>query len=250
MDRIEIKIKDNKDFGDVAFLVDKLAFLEVINFLRNKWKIKQLLTPNNYKDWEQKLYDECLESLEEFQIDVRDLRIKFNRPETFDNVIAHSIVCGSVPNGIYKSTYWQVVLDVPNPVKLQSKTSRVAIFITPQSQLEQVKKLYKEIKTKYFKSDDEYGAFFNTYNKDEIPNIKRDRNWYWKNKIGESYFKIALKDTKKELAYKEAQKASKHRGDYLDKEWKKYNDCLEYVEHYSEMVRKAVERYKKALTYT
>lgn len=250
MNKIDIKIKDNKDYGDVAFLVDKSIFLTAIADIRKRWNIKYLLPVNKFKDWQQKLYDKDTKILEDFEIDIRDLRIRFNKSETFDKVISYAVICGAIPEGIYKSTYWRVVLDTPTPLRLQDRTSRVAIFITPQSQLKQIKEAYRDIKKNYFKRDDGYEAFFNTYNKDEVQNIKRDREWYWRNKNGESYLQIALKNTKLESAFKEAQKADKHRGDYSDSEWRKYHNCLEYVEDYEDMVRKAIERYKKALLDT
>lgn len=180
MDRIDIKIKNNKEFGDVAFLVDKPAFLDAIENLRKEWNIKHLLLSNKFKDWQQKLFDKGYKTQEEFEIDIRDLRIKLNKPETFDKVIAYAIVCGKIPDGVYKSTYWRVDPLVSPPSRLQSKTTRVAIYITPQSQHENVLKAFSEVKKRVFKArNDGYDPFFSLYNKDTAKNIKRDRDWYW-----------------------------------------------------------------------
>lgn len=259
MNKIDILIKDNKEFGDVAFLVDKPAFLKAIDRLRKKWGLQQLISKDKFREWKYKLIDQRedkqkeqevlkkqpidhlsdadLEFLKEqiervmpdidFECDVRDLRIEFNKPETFDDAIAYAIVCGVIPDGVYNSTYWATDLSIPTPIRLQDRTSRVAIYVTPQSQKEDVLRVFKEAKSRVFKPrGDGYNPFFSLYNKDEITNIKRDRDWYWRHLNGRSYKAIAIEDNKSRLK---------------DRYW---------IEDYTEMVRKAVKRYQKALTAT
>lgn len=259
MNKIDILIKDNKEFGDVAFLVDKPAFLKAVERLRKKWGLKHLISPDKFNDWKNGLFykretkqkeqeilkeqpmdhlsDADLEFLKEkierimpdidFECDVRDLRIEFKKPETFDNSIAYAIVCGIIPDGVYKSTYWANDFSTLAPIRLQDRTSRVAIYLTPQSQKEDVLEAFKQLKEEVFNSrGDSYYPFFSLYNKDEVTNIKRDRNWYWKHLNGSSYKAIALKDNKDRFA---------------DHNW---------IEDYTEMVRKAIKRYQKVLTTT
>lgn len=250
MDRIDIEIKDNKEFGDVAFLVDKHAFLNAIEDLRKKWNIKSLSPSNKFKDWQQKLFDKGYRKYEEFEIDIRDLRIRFNRPETFDEVISYALVCGEIPDEIYNSTYYEVESGVL-PERLQSKTTRVAIYITPQSQQEDVLRAFSEVKKRIFKArNDGYDAFFSLYDKDEITNIKRDREWYWRNLEGESYKKIAIAENKGGKYFNEAKKAETHTKDFSDAKNKEYLGHLKYIESYEEKIRKAVKRFKETLSST
>lgn len=249
MNRIEIKIIDHKDFADVAFLVDKSHFLEAIEQLRQKWKVKQLLPLDKFKDWQQTLYDKGFKEVDETEVDIRDLRIRFNRPENFDEVIVYAVVCGIIPDGIYHSTYWAVDPLVEPPSRLQSKTMRVVIYVTPQSQGKDITSAFREIKKNVFqKRNDGYDPFFSLYNIDTAGEVERDRNWYWRNEQGESHQDIAVKDMKIKDSFIKAQNAEKHIKNYSDEEVKKYLACLKYVDAYVEKVRKAIERYKKALS--
>lgn len=245
--KIEIIIKDNKDFGDVAFLVDKLQFLDAIKIFRGKWNIKAPLPLSELKNFQGNLFDK--NKLQDFEIDIRDLRIRFNRPDTFDNVISHSIICGVVPEGVYESTYYGIA-DSP-PSRLEGRTSRVAIFVTPQSRTEDVLEALKDIKKNIFiKRDDGYNVFFSVYSKDEITNIKRDRGWHWENLNGKSYRDIAIEENKANISYSEAKKAEKHIKDFSDKKTKEYLSNLRYIDNYAETIRKALKRYRKALSAT
>lgn len=259
MNKIDIQIKENKEFGDVAFLVDKPAFLKAVERLRKKWGLEQLILPDKFKEWKDELFykrdskrreqdilkkqpvdhlsDADLEVFKEhvervmpdvdFECDIRDLRIEFNKPETFDKAIAYAIVCGIIPDGIYKSTYWANDLSIPAPIRLQDRTSRIAIYVTPQSQQKDVLEAFKQVREGVFKSrGDSYYPFFSLYDKDEITNIKRDRDLYWRKLQGSSYKVIALEDNKNRLK---------------DPYW---------IEDYKEIVRKAIKRYQKVLTAT
>lgn len=246
MDRIDIKIKDNKEFGDVAFLVDKCAFLDAVENLRKKWNIKYLLPLNKFKDWQQNLYDESTKRLEDFEVDVRDLRIRSNKPETFDKAIAYSVVCGIIPDGIYKSTYWSVDPLVSPPLRLQSRTSRVAIFVTPQSVEEEVMKALSEIKGKYFKNTKSgYDPFFILYHKRGESTIERDRDWYWRNLKGESPLQISVVANKGQKYRKDALRAIK-----IHPHKNEYDVYMRNIDSYKKMVEQATRRYKRALTYT
>lgn len=228
MDRIEILIADNKEFGDVAFLVDKQEFLETVEKLRKKWEIRKLLPVKKFVDWKQKLYearvikqkeyktalndfpdnlsDIQIEELQDkigrimpdvdFDCDARDVRIKFRRPDTFDKVIEYAIVCGIIPDGIYKSTYWEIDPSTSPPQRLQDQTLRVAIYVTPQTQDKDLSKVFKEIKTSSFKDNkDTYTLFYDLESKDVSGEVKRNREWYWINHLGcknrKGYNKIA-----------------------------------------------------------
>lgn len=285
MDKIEILIKNNKDFGDVAFLVDKSEFLEAISKLRSKWRIKNLLPLNKFVEWEQKLFDEReikqaeqqklakqlpsnisdseLEWLQEkvarvmpdvdFECDVRDIRIRFNKPETFDKAISYAVVCGTIPDGIYKSTYWRVDPSASPPLRLQDRTIRIAIYVTPQSQNEEVLQALREIRTRVFKDrNDGYTPFFSLYNKDEISNIKRDRHWYWENLNGKSYQDIAISENKSKKYFEKAKDSMKKKtlNNLSIEKREEYRKHLNWIQDYSEAIRKAIKRYIRALSAT
>ena len=245
--KIDIKIKNNKDFGDIALLIDKPQFLEAIKMLREKWNIIAPLPLRKLKNFQGNLFDK--NKLQEFEIDIRDLRIKFNKPDTFDKVMSYSIICGVIPNGIYKSTYYGIAGSPPS--RLEDRTSRVAIFVTPQSQNDDVSEALREIRKNIFKNrEDGYNVFFSIYSKDEVSNIKRDRRWYWKNLNGKSYRDIAIEENKARISYSEAKKAEKHIKDFSDKKTKEYLSNLRYIDNYAETIRKALKRYRKALSAT
>lgn len=210
MNKVTILIEDNKEFGDVAFLVDKPEVLNTIEILRKKWGITKTNNLNQFNSWKNNLFEqrslkqgeqdrltrENIDDLSDcdlevwkekiervmpdvdFECDVRDLRITFNRPETFDKAISYAIVCGIIPDGVYKSTYFAV--EAPTtPLRLQDRTSRIAIYVTPQSKEEDVIKALLEVKKKFFKEKYMYFPFYSLYDKDEATKIKRDRAWYW-----------------------------------------------------------------------
>lgn len=283
MDKIDIQIKDNKEFGDVAFLVDKPAFLKVVERLRKKWGFKQLITPDKFNEWKYGLFDKREGKLKEqevlrklpydhlsdadldlwnekikrvmpdidFECDVRDLRIEFKKPETFDQAIAYAIVCGVIPDGIYRSTYYEI--EIPTiPERLQDRTTHVAIYVTPQSQQADVLKVLSEIKKRVFKGrGDGYDPFFSLYNKDEVTNIQRDRRWYWRNLQGQGPHDIAVSDNKG-VKYYEAAKNAINDGnlDPSSKKYKIYYNHMERIRTYIATIKQALKRYKKALRYT
>jgi hypothetical protein len=258
MDQIKILIRNNKEFGDIALLVDKEQFLEDVKRLRIKWGIKELIPIKLYPEWREDLVrarsskqqeqnklkkqdvrnltDPELEDFKDviarvmpdvdFECDIRDLRIKFNKPETFDKAIAYSVICGVIPSGIYKTTYYEYESS-RLPERLQDRTSRIGIYVTPQSTEEDILRVFRAVKGSIFKPRaDGLGPFFNLYNKDQITNIKRDRDWYWRNLKKDSYKKIAVSDNEKLMA-------------------DKY-----FIEDYAEKVRKAIKRYREALSAT
>lgn len=258
MNKITILIENNKEFGDIAFLVDNPKFLEAIDRLRDKWGIKNLINIDQLGNWQNNLFkqreskqgeqnqlkivnvddlSDCdLEAWKEkiervmpnvdFECDVRDLRIQFDKPETFDKAITHAIMCGIIPDGVYKSTYYGIEATT-TPLRLQDRTARIAIYITPQSTDEEVSKVVGETRKVFFKTK-MWGIypFFSLRNKDQVTNIKRDRGWYWRNLGGESYMQIAIADNLKRKS---------------DKYW---------IQDYAEKVRKALKRYSDALSAT
>ena len=176
--KIDIQEKNVKYFGDIALLVDNEDFLKSIAQLRKRLKIN-IVSPTKFNDYLQELYEK--NKLQEFDDEIRDLRIKFKRPDTFDIVISYAVVCHLIPNRVYKSTYYGIA-DIPLS-KYNGKTSRIAIFVTPQSKNEDVLDNLKEIRRKIFKKrNDGYDVFFDLYNKKFSYEIKRDRYWFWEYK--------------------------------------------------------------------
>lgn len=245
MDRIKVEITEDRAFGDIVFLVDRPEFLESLHRLRDKWGIKKPLPVSKLKGWKQSLFDRSMKNMTDFEVDIRDLRIRFNKPETFDNAIVYALVCAAIPNKAYKSTYSDIEPQV-SPARLDDRTTRVAIYVTPQSREEDVLNVFKDVKKNYFKNhEDGYSPFFSLEHKRGELTIKRDREWYWRNINGESPLKIAVNDNKGVSFYSKAKKAIKtHPHD------KEYDTYLNVVEDYSKMVEQAIRRYKHALTYT
>jgi hypothetical protein len=232
MEKIDIQITDDKEYIDIATLVDKQKFLVAVERLRKKWGLGQTIPPEGYLAWKEKLYkgrrarigeqkqlikkfskngygaedpdgyDEAIARVMpdlDFECDIRDLRLFFNRPETFDIAIAYAVVCGVVPDNKYTSTYHGATHG-PGDMDLLEKRDRVAIFVTPQTRSTELKEVMDDIRANTFNRK---GWVIPRYSLDKqkaTSNIKRDRRWYWKHLPkdgggeGKSYMKIAKEE--------------------------------------------------------
>lgn len=176
-------------------------------------------------------------------------------------IMLASILVGNIHWADFSSTY-MLELDPQNdPAEiikiLCSDHKKTAIVVTPESTPQEVRETFNHLRKYYFgtqkvKKDDALAQYYEEIipkNKlpDTFTNIKKTRELYWRNKNGESYLEIALKETKAETVFNEAKRAEKHTRDYSDEEWQKYDNCLKYVESYTKKISRAVERYQKRL---
>lgn len=201
IEKIDIQSLNKKLATDIAMLVDKPEFLQEIKRLREKWNINKLYTVSNLdgfltsKDVEDK-HNEFLE-------DIDTLLKRFNRERNFRNVVQYALITGIVPDGVYRSCYFDVVPigEVDNPDK--SSGYQYVIVMSPRTELQEVKDVYKEFKEHIenkidFHSVSEINSDIpenielieqfhkgNVYSSADISKyktlkeIERTREWYW-----------------------------------------------------------------------
>lgn len=160
-------------------LVDQPEFLKEVERLRIKWKIAETVPYSSFTErWMIPLAGESKD--EEFLSDVGALRNLFRRPDTFDKVISYAIVCGVIPEGIYRTTYWEIDPD-NQPYLAKGDFTRAAIFVTPQSTDDDVLKTFRLLKKNLFKDPEWYPLAFTEKTNDTLSSIKQTRDWYWLN---------------------------------------------------------------------
>lgn len=234
---IKIQIDDNKKFGDVCFLLDSGDFIARAELIRkklglaerfhgtfNEWKLR------NSSDEQERLLDKLFhkvdigdkekitkelasitpsdEHLEKvamdgvtlmgLHIEIEKLHDFFAFPDLLNDIVFASMLCDTMSDEDYSLARIDFFDTSSNPQSPRSKRRPYfGIEITPWTRMSDIEAIFK-IKDK-FKLD--YCAFYGQFDfhldKDSISNIKRDREWYWRNKNGESYLDIARAEANK-----------------------------------------------------
>lgn len=214
IDRIDIQTSNKKHATDIAMLVDKLKFLQAVNRLREKWGIsipvhlKSSFIPRtpdiegvitkNAKDQK-----EAANLQREFNKDIDKILKDFNRGKNFKPVVECAIVAGYVPEGVYRSCYFDVITTKePENMELPERYEYI-IVLSPRTEKKEIEQAYKEFKT-YIKNkikfQAETGLDINIsehkdvieqyhpgtiYRSADVDNFKtqkeleRTREWYW-----------------------------------------------------------------------
>jgi hypothetical protein len=114
IEKIEIQTLNKKHATDIAMLVDKPEFLIELNKLRDKWlitklhKSKGLFGKSSLLDTQNPLIytemdkEKINEKLPEFNKDIEDILIMFNRGKNFRLVVIYALLTGAIPIGIYQ----------------------------------------------------------------------------------------------------------------------------------------------------
>lgn len=153
IDKIDIQISNKKHATDVAMLVDKLEFLQEVNKLREKWKIKQLhklslpyeiLNIDNVISKGVTRSEEAQKNQKRFYRDIENILRTFSRGKNFVPIVAYAVATGTVPEGIYKSCYFDLVTlnEQEDPAK-QEKYQYV-IVLSPRTEQQELIEAYKE----------------------------------------------------------------------------------------------------------
>jgi hypothetical protein len=200
--RIEILTSDIKEFQQIALLIDREDLLQdieqarkdlgIVNTLpieykkridrlrRKQWRLITKLTQEEENDL--KRFEDMTTNLEMYRkAEELGYKYKNNDAPIFVESIKQAILFGAVFKGaLYRSWSWQTVNE-DDGVRVYSgvrvKNPDITISISKYTTKKQFIDLYNEInKYEYIKKLP-----------DTIPNIERDRDWYWEYKSGKSY---------------------------------------------------------------
>lgn len=226
--KLKIKINCTNDivYMDCAYLLDKPEFLRLLPSLRRKFSISKLVPFKNFDKWRSKKMIESLEwqseryksgkiasELEDiekhpkdiernlkyiayykrFEWTTQNLSRDFKRPEYFTMIIQHAIVCGEVGNKSYQTASIEVfppelyIDEIPYPEAI--------IRISPMTTKKDLVKIFEDNVPKIFEENEQLLRHYYKMKKDPTNNIRRDREWYWRNLAGEGYTEIALSVT-------------------------------------------------------
>lgn len=247
--KVKISCKNDIAYMDCALLLDKPEFLELLPDLRKRYGIKKLLDLSEYHDWIMKKYDETPKKVKKMpsrsifdtrnildldsvalQLDeeAENISRHFQRPSYFSNIIQHAIVCGEVSDMSYRHTkigiFPEYIIDGDhNPLP------EIAITITPMTTLKDVQEVFENNVPQIFEDNKKILKYYYKMKNRKSSNIRRDREWYWRNLKGEGYTKIALSITSPKVR----EQYKKQRNRYIIPEY--------------EMVKQAIRRYKRYL---
>ena len=186
---IKIDIKDNKKYGEIAFLVDRGDFLKEVARLRDKWQIKHLYKPNHWYDWIKELQKQNKSDI--FWNEIKSIRKRFNLTSNFDLPILMAVVCGYVNGSFYRTASIAPL----NGGADMGLPTMFAIYITPDTTKRDLDLVFKEFKSQVklvrkIRPVDRFYLPYGNPKPDTIGNVKRDREWYWQHKQGKSYGQI------------------------------------------------------------
>lgn len=225
--KIDIHAQDTLAFQEIALLVDKPEFLEMLPILRKELEVESI---SDLKDYIDVVYEKPSHSkkkkkinlikyndLEDFleiilfqlnkvylhKDDITDemrmptliateaslVCVKFNRPPYFAEVVKQSVFCGAVDDDTLRHTYAKIIEnDSLFSTSGYIQLPQMAILVSPITTYEELKKVFREAK-ELFKKDKRLTYYQPRI--DTITNIKKYRDWYWERVKGKTYQKIA-----------------------------------------------------------
>ena len=222
--KIFIDSSSDKDFQEMALLVDNLEFLHLLPKLRKDFEIDKLIPTDKF---EEKVFDEPYEIKKKMKVNLSKYKnpkylksfakehesfysidldeemdycqfldteinlvcIQFNRPPYFAPVIKQAVFCGVVNNLYFLPTVYDIIENDRINLSVASfELPRAAILISPTTTYEDVKKTFKEAQN-LFKTDKKLAYYKPRL--DFVNNIRQYRQWYWERLEGKTYQKIA-----------------------------------------------------------
>lgn len=224
---IDDRFENNRYFQLVTIL-DRPDCLREIMELRKKF--------NSYLASPERLKQTTTEEFEQLRDDITFLATKYFRPTNFESIMLAATLSNKVTLKDYKPLKFKIYdsqkwFEYPTGI---SMTILLDQFTTKKELDELFDKNFEKYKKKMFElvPDSLWSPLYKELkNPKNIVNIKRDRQWYWRNLNGESYAQIALS----ELSEKEKQQQMK------------LNNPLTNVSGV-EGVKRSIQRYKRLLT--
>ena len=218
--KVGIKTRDNLAFQEIAILLDKPEFLQMLPDLRKTYHVEKLVGLDDYfggtdyyspgGDLQVEINLKKYKRLKKFKKQFPDqfalmkgkiisdptgmlvlecnlLCFEFNRPLFFSEVVSQAIFCGTVDNTFYKPTE-ATVLDLEEFGSSEISLPQAAILVSPASRYVDVKKAFKEA-DKLIKTDKRLSYY--QPKADTVNNIRKYRAWYFERLKGKKHQEIA-----------------------------------------------------------
>jgi hypothetical protein len=217
--KIDIKTDNDVYYQELALLLDKPAFIDLLPDLRRTYFVPNLFSIDDFdEELDTHLHDthyqeaiklnltkySKIDELEEqfpdlFEfISVKNdmpemldaecdlICFEFNRPTYFVEAIEQAIFCGAVDDKHFKPTEAKVVNF--GEMGAWETFERVAIFVSPTSTYDEVKEEFRKAKN-LMKTDNRLSYYRPRV--DVTPNVRKYRDWYWERINGKTYQIIA-----------------------------------------------------------
>lgn len=217
--KIDIRASKDINYQELALFFDKPTYLDLLPKLRSYYKVVNLVSAEEYKDYDfpdfediygggdakidiskykkikilkstlPDFYDEVVNNTDlplVLENECYLLCYEFNRPPYFYDAIRQSIYCGIVTDDNFNPTKIEIIES--GSLWFGPTLPPIAIFISPTSTYEDVKKEFRKAK-ELMKTDKRLSYYQPRI--DLAPNIKKYREWYWKRIKGDTYQKIA-----------------------------------------------------------
>lgn len=221
--KLKIRINTNNDITlqEMALLLDKPEFLKMLPDLRKIYRIKELISLDEYPEYAGKFIfethfnDEGKIDLSKYK-SVSELRkwhplmlgflenevmrfpdrlnaecnlicFEFKRPYFFSEIIRQAMFCGAVDDSYYAATQAAVV-DASEMAPWEYSLPQAAIFVSRNSTYENVKEEFRKVK-KLIKTDKRLSYY--QQRADTVTNIRKYRHWYWETIKGKRYSQIS-----------------------------------------------------------
>ena len=219
--KIDIKTRNNIAYQEMALLLDKPEFLQLLPNLRETYKIKELSPLKDYKSFLSWWIPEYLEKKVKINLKkykrinefkklfpeqfnfikdgfISDLQgnlilesnlicFEFKKPLFFTDIIPQAIICGVVDDTYYTATK-ATVIDFLEMGPWEFHIPQAAILISPTSRYEDVKEAFRNAR-KFIKTDKRLSYYQPRI--DTVNNIRKYRYWYWERLKGKKLKKIS-----------------------------------------------------------
>lgn len=189
---IKIKVKNIRQFTEIAYIIDRPSFINEAKKIRKKYKIIKPMKNNDSQQW-------WLENIPKENIsllfkEITELRMFFGYDSNYGDIFEKAVLGGDIEDNDYQATILFNFAKIPSFIKYD-KSLLFGIILTLQTDKKDVIKAfnqYKKIEKKLQSSPDSYA--FTDERIDKRLEIKRDRKWYWKSRNKLTYWQIAQAD--------------------------------------------------------
>lgn len=190
------EITNNRKYAEVAYFVDNDLFLDEVDRLRKVIKIDSPLEYSEAKEWLHKRFNEtsfskmnetnkkAIQKRLKLLINVGVIKNKFKKGINFTNIITYAILAGKVTDRECAPSAFCETYPFPKEfenAEVFSEEPMVAIFVNPETNINEVEELMKTKVKNLFKKSERY------IKKSNINQDIRDiRKLYWMHKNGKS----------------------------------------------------------------